>query len=303
MRAPSQAPTLEPAADVARVAASLRAHFGLPASPETLRYAAILEETSDVGGAVVLAEVVSAGAPDEAELDTPQVDDGRWLAAHVREQLASLDRFVERRLARPFSAPSALPDASGLVEMLSVARPESDAAARAVADIARRIEQRLVALVRTLRREAGRIRSEVAAELRKHGARAAYLERLDAALRRCTKNAVVQRDQALGELFAQAARAGFEKRMPDDGTAPDAVLVERWARRGFYAHLIHELGRVARAVAAEEHALLMHLVRAVAGLKDTESKAAPSAPAAAAAAEDSEQPTTDAPSDPEGVAA
>lgn len=245
MDASTTVPTLEPAADVARVVAELRSRHRLERVPPLPSFAAILEDISDVAATVVLAEVVSAGPAGVVQPRAgARVDDGRWLAAHVGEQLASLDRFLSRRLADPFAPPSALPDAA------TFHRLEAP-------DAALRYRQRLLTILRTMRREASRIRAELAADLRALGAGAAYLERLDSALRRAVSPSIDMRDTRLAELFEAAVLDGL-RRAP----GPARALVDRWHESGWVARLIADLGRVARAVAAEERALIHHLVQA-----------------------------------------
>lgn len=260
MDASTPIPTLEPAADVARVVAELRARHRLERVPPLPTFAAILEDISDVAATVVLAEVVAAGPEGFGTEKAARVDDGRWLAAHVAEQLSSLDRFLGRRLADPFAPPSALPDAASF----------HTAEAR---DIAARYRQRLLAIVRTVRREASRIRAELGADLRALGPAPAYLERLDAALRRAVSPSLDMRDTRLGELFEAAVYEGLQ-RVPD----PERALVDRWHRSGWVARLIADLGRVARAVAAEERALIHHLVQGALAASAADAEAETAAP-------------------------
>ncbi|MEM7608673.1 MAG: hypothetical protein AAF411_25240 [Myxococcota bacterium] len=250
-----RAGALEPAADYAGLVGRLTQR---PTS--SVAFAGVLAELSDVSAGVALREVLSAGAVDVRT--TPQVDDGRWLLAHVERQLDSMDRFVERRLGQPFEGLNRL---SRVDEVLADVRASPAAASieRELERHARSYEQRLLAMLRTLRRDGARIRQDAASELRSLGASAAYLERIDAGLRRATAQALALRDGRLAALFSAMAAAAFADALMQAGELrADAQLrLERDDRRGTLRQLRADQDRIVRAVAAEERALLTHLVR------------------------------------------
>ncbi len=296
---------LDAKSDCVAIIERLRHRLGAEGPPPLAAFSAVLENVADVTATVVVAEVVAAGVPPKD--DTPLVDDGRWLAAHVAAQLDAMDRFVNKRLKVPFEGRNALPSEEKTRSLLVVPRisqqavpeGEGDPAAegdpavedpgtesptddiveaaappasavpsepvpisdeewgRRVFDLALPWGQRLLALVRTIRRDGNRIRADLATELRRRGGEAAYLERLDAALRRSVTQELNARDTALAELVTAVADAAMR-----EAERIDARVVARWYRRGFARTLRADIDGLIRAIAAEERSLLMHLAHA-----------------------------------------
>ena len=232
---------------------------------ETRSPVEVLASRSDLVGSVAVAEVLTTDDWPEAE---PRVDDGRWLAEHVAMRLASSGRWLDKTLADPSRGRSPLPGPPRVHEILAAERIRPGRAAdwaKALADeLARPWAHRCLAIVRTLRREASRLRSDAVPDLRALGPEAARLERLDAALRRSIAAAQGDADQALARRFGAAFAAHFVRfvnaHAEDETLAPEAV--ERFLLSGPAAHLRADLDAAVRAVLREERTLLEALVRA-----------------------------------------
>jgi len=154
-------------------------------------------------------------------------------------------------------------------------------------NLARSWAHRCLAVIRTLRREAVRLRKEAAADLFALGPQAARLERLDAALRRSLASARGDADQALAERFGGAFAAlvvAFGSDL-EDPSALAIEAVERFVRVGPAAELRADLDAALRAAFREERALLESLVRACIERASTTAPAAPSEPEPAPAVE------------------
>ena len=146
--------------------------------------AEVLAGVCDVGDAVLMAETL-LGRFARASVE---LEDGRWVAGHVTDQMASTSRWLERQLRSVHEGRNAIPDAAKLLELAREGRTPAELAAP--------FAQRWLALSRTIRRDATRVRAEAATELRALGAEASRLERLDAALRRATERATDEREHA-----------------------------------------------------------------------------------------------------------
>ena len=248
----------------------------------------VLAARSELAGSVALAEVLANDEWPEAE---PRVDDGRWLADHVRVRLESSGRWLEKTLANPSRGRSPLPGAERVhraivEEAAGPGRPE-DWLGAVAESLGRSWTHRCLAIVRTLRREAARLRKEAAGDLFALGPQAARLERLDAALRRSLAAASGDADQALAERFGAAFAAllvRFVEGQPDPATL-ELGAVEHFLRVGPVAELRVDLDGALRAAFREERALLEALVRACIECASTASAEARSEPDAATAAE------------------
>lgn len=225
----------------------------------------VLASRSDLAGSVAVAEVL---ANDEWPTAEARVDDGRWLADHVRLRLESSSRWLEKTLADPSRGRSPLPGPErihrAIVETASQEDRKDDWGAQLGAHFGRSWAHRSLAITRTLRREAARMRKEAAGDLFALGPEAARLERLDAALRRSLAAARGDADQELAERFGEAFAAIF-RRFVEGFEEPRALpidAVERFVQAGPAAELRADLDAAARAAFREERALLESLVRA-----------------------------------------
>lgn len=225
----------------------------------------VLATRSDLAGSVAVAEVLANDEWPEAQ---PRVDDGRWLADHVRLRLESSGRWLDKTLADPSKGRSPLPGAARVHRAIveEAARPgrPDDWLAQVAESLGRLWAHRCLAVVRTLRREGARLRKEAAPDLFALGPEAARLERLDAALRRSLAGARADADQALADRFGGAFAAllvRFVEAQPDAATL-ELGAVERFVRVGPAAELRADLDAALRAAFREERALLDAIVRA-----------------------------------------
>lgn len=277
-----------PARDTLELAARLDRLRGVEPHPGPRSPVEVLATRSDLAGSVAVAEVLSNDEWPPAE---PRVDDGRWLANHVRVRLESSGRWLEKTLADPTRGRSPLPGAARIHRAVTEesARPgRPDDWLVAIADNLGRVwAHRCLAVVRTLRREAARLRKESAADLFALGPQAARLERLDAALRRSLAAARGDADQALADRFGGAFAAllvSFVEAQEDPSTL-ELGAVEHFLRAGPAAELRSDLDGALRAAFREERALLESLVRACIDRASTASEEAHPEPEAAPAAE------------------
>ncbi|HJL04335.1 MAG TPA: hypothetical protein RMH85_09805 [Polyangiaceae bacterium LLY-WYZ-15_(1-7)] len=212
----------------------------------------VLTAVCGVGDAVLLAETL-LGAPEvPAEV---RVDDGRWLAAHVERQIGSLHRWLEKRLVVPHEGRNAVPTAAGLAAWLAEGRGEDE--------VALPWKQRTWALLRIVRRDGARIRSEAARDLRALGPASARLERVDAGLRRATEDATRRRDEAVAGAVAR--RFARELRRVDAPGRGEEALRRAFAS-GWIARIRADADAVCRAALREEASLLRELVGGCAAL-------------------------------------
>jgi len=225
----------------------------------------VLASRSDLAGSVAVAEVL---ANDEWPAAEARVDDGRWLADHVRLRLESTGRWLEKTLADPSRGRSPLPGAGRMHQAIAEAAVAEDREDDWAAELGRRFARswahRCLAILRTLRRETQRLRKEASPDLFALGPRAARLERLDAALRRSLAAARADADQAFAERFAGAFAAmlrRFVEAAEEPASLPVAA-VERFAQAGPAAELRADLDAALRAAFREERALLEAVVRA-----------------------------------------
>ena len=254
----------ELARDLVEIAAGLDRARGVEAvSPRSP--VEVLAQRSDLVGSVAVAEVLANDDWPEAE---PRVDDGRWLADHVALRLRSSQRWLERTLADPTKGRSPLPGPArvhkALVEEHARAGRPNDWLPKLAAELARPWTHRCLATVRTIRREASRLRTDSAGDLRALGPGSARLERLDAALRRSLATAQGDADQALAHRFGETYAhllTRFVETFEDPSALPIDAL-ERFHLAGPAAQLRADMDAAARAVLREERALLEALVRA-----------------------------------------
>lgn len=244
---------LEPAADAAGILRRVRMRAGLTPPPTPLSPATALVDLCNLGGSVALAEVVTTGGQDEYE---PGVDDGSWLLQHVRRQVKSLERWLDRQLTDPHKGRNSVPSLEDIQDYAEGQPPSGSdsgkaAFARLLKDLRQPWGQRILALVRTLRRDARRIRADVVPELRRLGPQSGWLERLDAALRRSTLDETVKRDELAAKCFEEAFEVGLRKAIEEEGYEGE------WR---FFATLQRDADAYARAILAEERSLLLRLV-------------------------------------------
>ena len=258
----------------------------------------VLATRSDLVGSVAVAEVLTNDQWPAAE---PRVDDGRWLGQHVAMRLESSSRWLEKTLADPSRGRSPLPGPARVHELLQLERSRAgrpaDWLAQLADELGRPWTHRCLAIMRTLRREADRLRADSAGDLRALGPQSARLERLDAALRRSVAGAQGDTDQALARRFGAAFAAIFTRFVETHAEAEtiERGLVDRFLLSGPAASLRADLDAAMRAVLREERALLESLVRACIDHREELEASAPAEAAAEAEAEVAPEAEVEAP--------
>lgn len=239
-----------------------------------------LPEWLDLGTSVMLAELVAtpptSGAAEQLSLDV-LVDDGRWMRQHVQRQLDSLQRWLGKRQEKLYEGRNAAPGPETIVAALRMLDEGDPSFAQGHLEaLAGRWTGRVRALLRTIRRDAARIRADVASDLRALGPAVSRLERVDAALRIGLKRRHEAQDERLAELVGLSFARALEAMRTSEAflAEPEATLVAAFAPRGWAARLAHEVERMLRAAYHEERTLLLELIGAAQRLRsDAEQRA------------------------------
>ena len=274
-------PSLDPRADLARFAVL---PDGRPALQRdgAKRGEERLAQWLDLGTSVLLAELVTTtpgdGAAAQLSLDA-LVDDGRWMREHILQQLDSLQRWLGKRQQKLYEGRNAAPSPQlireTLEDLLADGIGSSDGHSDGIGHSERHLEAlagrwavRVRALLRTIRRDASRIRGDVAADLRALGPAVSRLERVDAALRVGLKRRLEDQDERVAEAVARR----FDERlraMVAGAPAEDigALVDEAFTPHGWAHGLAHEVERILRAVYQEERSLLIELIGAAQRLR------------------------------------
>lgn len=241
----------------------MRARHAPGAAPDEERTAArgprpveALARSASLMGSVALAELLAHQSPAQAALPFGVPNrDARWLTRWVSEQLESLTRWVEAQLAVPREGRLAAPALGALARPGEGAEPASDVA-QSPEDVAEAVSerwaQRVASLRKAVRREARRVRGDIAAELRALGPGAAAIERLDATLRQATQSGLAEADAEVAARFG-AAVGGFLRVAHDPELFDRATVSEGEALEASAAELV-------RAALSEERDLIEALV-------------------------------------------
>lgn len=183
-----------------------------------------LSELADVAGVVRLAEVVASGS--SAFPGTGESID--WLRGHVLRQLDAMRRFLTKRLSSPHRGSAAVPERRVIIERFEDPNVARD---RLVEEIAEAYAHRLLSLLRIVRREAGRTRSELKRDLREQGGAAEYFERVDGSLRTALVLQVKRADDALAANFERRIRRLFQDALDVFDGCGASIQTRRGAKR------------------------------------------------------------------------